>query len=238
MYLEKSPGHPAIDQLQTLHLFEADYNLLLKWFSSLGFLPKSEKAGWLHASQGGSQPSQSTIDLACKKSVLYDYIHITCSPAIDLSKDIAKFFDSMIEACTSLLCHQWCRSQLPQTPCCNATTVQVLCQTCCWDLSQIQPTQPTGPMVQSGSRSRWCLSSLGSTSHQYYPSLCIQSTFLVYSWLQHFLPTSYWCIYWWYWFIQCPSPAPNLLQFAHNHSRKFGPMAQPSTSQWRHSESK
>jgi len=42
-YLEKKPGHPFIDALQMLHLFEADYNLLLKWHSSLGFMSKSEK---------------------------------------------------------------------------------------------------------------------------------------------------------------------------------------------------
>jgi len=106
MYLEKLPGHPAIDQLRTLHLFEADYNLLLKWFSSLGFLPKSEKAGRLHDSQGGGRPGRSAIDLACKKLVLYDYIHITRSTAIDLSKDVAKCFDRMIEACTNLSCRQ------------------------------------------------------------------------------------------------------------------------------------
>jgi len=42
MYLEKKPGYPHLDYLRTLHLFEADYNLLLKWHSSLGYMPRSE----------------------------------------------------------------------------------------------------------------------------------------------------------------------------------------------------
>jgi len=52
MYLEKKPGYPHLDYLQTLHLFEADYNLLLKWHSSLGYMPKSERANRIHDSQG------------------------------------------------------------------------------------------------------------------------------------------------------------------------------------------
>jgi len=42
MYLEKKPGNPLIDSLCTLHLFKADYNLLLKWHSSLGFTRSSK----------------------------------------------------------------------------------------------------------------------------------------------------------------------------------------------------
>jgi len=53
MYLEKLPGSPYINCLRTLHLFKGDYNLLLKWFSSLGFLPKAEQHHRLHNSQGG-----------------------------------------------------------------------------------------------------------------------------------------------------------------------------------------
>jgi len=42
MYLEKKPSNLQIDALRTLHLFEADYNLLLKWHSSKGFMARAE----------------------------------------------------------------------------------------------------------------------------------------------------------------------------------------------------
>jgi len=106
MFLEKDPGNPRIDKLQTLHLFEADYNLLLKWHSSKGFLPKAENAGRIHDSQGGSRPGRSAIDLACKKISLYDYIRINQIPAINISKDVAKCFDRMIKACMNMSCCQ------------------------------------------------------------------------------------------------------------------------------------
>jgi len=70
MYLENKPGNPQIDLLQTLHLFVADYKLLLKWHSSKGFMAKAEQYNTLDDSQGGSQPGRSTINLACKKMVI------------------------------------------------------------------------------------------------------------------------------------------------------------------------
>jgi len=53
MYLEKKPGNLRIDLLRTLHLFEADYNLLLKWHSSKGFMTKAERNHTLQDNQGG-----------------------------------------------------------------------------------------------------------------------------------------------------------------------------------------
>jgi len=49
---QKKPGNPQIDLLCTLHLFEADYNLLLKWHSSKGFMAKVECNPWYGAGQG------------------------------------------------------------------------------------------------------------------------------------------------------------------------------------------
>jgi len=106
MYLEKKPGHPSIDSLCTLHLFEADYNLLLKWHSSLGFTPKSEKHDRILDSQGGGSAGQSEIDLACKKVAIYDYISITRTDAVDVSIVVNRCFDNMVEACENLSCRQ------------------------------------------------------------------------------------------------------------------------------------
>jgi len=94
------------DCCHTLHLFEANYIVPLKWHSSLGFMPKSEKANWIHNSQGGSCAGCSAIDLACKQVVLYDYLYTTCTDAIDVSIDVAKCFDNMIDACKNLSCWQ------------------------------------------------------------------------------------------------------------------------------------
>jgi len=72
LLLEKDPGNPAIDQLWTIHLYEADYNLLLKWFSSQGFILKSKKAHRITESQGGGRPGRSTINLMLTKVLSYE----------------------------------------------------------------------------------------------------------------------------------------------------------------------
>jgi len=53
LYLEKDPGRLHIEQLRTLHIVEADYNLLLKWHSSLGFMARVEQAESLLDNQSG-----------------------------------------------------------------------------------------------------------------------------------------------------------------------------------------
>jgi len=106
MYLEKDPGHPRIDRLRVLHLIEADLNLLFKWYSSQGFIMQAEKANWLQDSQYGGRPGWSAIDLACNKMMFYDHFRITRNTAADVSNDLARCFDRMIEACQNLSCQQ------------------------------------------------------------------------------------------------------------------------------------
>jgi len=106
MYLEKKPGNPLIDCLCTLHLFKADYNLLQKWPSSRGFMSTSERHNQIVNSQGGGCAGQSAIDLACKKVATYDYLHTTCMDAVDISIDVARCFDNMVEACENISCRQ------------------------------------------------------------------------------------------------------------------------------------
>jgi len=74
MYLEKDPGQPKIHCLCTLHLLEADLNLLWKWFLIHGFMKTSKSHQILHDSQGGGRAGHSTIDLACKKAATFDII--------------------------------------------------------------------------------------------------------------------------------------------------------------------
>jgi len=106
MFLKKDIGNPQINRLQTLHIIEANYNLLLKWFRAHGFLTKSEYADQLTDAQGGGHKGQSAIDLACKIVVTYDVCRITKEEATMVSNDLVECFDQMIENCHNLSCHQ------------------------------------------------------------------------------------------------------------------------------------
>jgi len=72
LYLEKDPGRLCIDRLRTLHIVEADYNLLLKWHLSLGFMARAEEAESLLDNQSGGHAGRSAIDLACQKISLFE----------------------------------------------------------------------------------------------------------------------------------------------------------------------
>jgi len=53
MFIKKDLGNPDLNLLQCIMIFEADWQLLLKWHSSYLFLPKSKQAHALTPAQGG-----------------------------------------------------------------------------------------------------------------------------------------------------------------------------------------
>jgi len=53
-----------------------------------------------------ANPDAAPSTWPAKKLVLYDHIRITRTIAIDVSKDMARCFDCMIEACMNLSCRQ------------------------------------------------------------------------------------------------------------------------------------
>jgi len=87
-------------------LFEADWQLLLKWHSSHGFLPKTEHAGMLAHEQGGGRKGRSAIDQATQQIIETEVIHLNQVSAIDLYLDLRTCFDLMVEACHNLACRR------------------------------------------------------------------------------------------------------------------------------------
>jgi len=105
-FIKKDLGNPRIDKLHALHLLEANYNLLLKWFGPKGFIKHAEDNQQLTDHQGSGRRGCSAIDLACKKVAIYDYVIITRTIAANFEYDLQHCFDNMNEACQNLSCHQ------------------------------------------------------------------------------------------------------------------------------------
>jgi len=104
LFIEKDLGTPYVDCLRTLHLIEADYNLLLKWFGPQGVLKCAEKHHQLTDNQGGSRKGRSAIDLACKKVCTFDLIRLLHYIAANIDINALACFDMMVEACHNLSC--------------------------------------------------------------------------------------------------------------------------------------
>ncbi len=65
-------------------LFEANWQLLLKWHSSYGFLPKSEAANTLTPAQGGGCKGHSAIDQGTQQVIEMELIKLNQWSALDL----------------------------------------------------------------------------------------------------------------------------------------------------------
>ncbi len=104
MFIEKEMGNPDIKRLRCTMIFEADWQLLLKWHLSYGFLPVTEKAGTLAVAQGGSRKGQSAIDQATQQVLETELVHLKQTSTIDLYLDLRACFDMMVEACHNLAC--------------------------------------------------------------------------------------------------------------------------------------
>jgi len=69
-------------------LFEADWQLLLKWHSSYGFLPATKKAGTLVITQGGGRKGRSAIDQVTQHVIKTEIVHLNQKSMIDLYLDL------------------------------------------------------------------------------------------------------------------------------------------------------
>ncbi len=104
LFLEKDPGQPRINRLRTIHLLEADLNLLWKYYSAQGFFKTAEEHDLLTNNQGGCRKGFSAIDMACKKAIVYEWIRLMRQAGINIDNDLEACFDNMVEACHSLAC--------------------------------------------------------------------------------------------------------------------------------------
>jgi len=87
-------------------VFEAEWQLLLKWHLAYGFLPKSKHHHTLTPLQGGRCKGQSTIDQATQQIVEMELIQFNQWPALDFFLNLQYCFNYMVEACCNLACRR------------------------------------------------------------------------------------------------------------------------------------
>jgi hypothetical protein len=71
--IKKKPGVSRLDKLRVIHIFEADYNLILKVMWSHKAVWDIHNAGLLNDGQAGSRPRCCAIDVAVQKEINYTY---------------------------------------------------------------------------------------------------------------------------------------------------------------------
>jgi hypothetical protein len=65
--IEKVPGNPKINKFQVIHLYEADYNLLLKVIWARRLVWHAHDHDRINEGQVGSRPGRNSIDVVIQK---------------------------------------------------------------------------------------------------------------------------------------------------------------------------
>jgi len=106
LFIEKELGNLDLNRLRCIMIFEADWQLILKWHSSYGFLPKSESANVLTTAQGGGRKGRSAIDQSTQQVIKMELIKLNQRSALDMFLDARWCFDLMVEACHNMACRR------------------------------------------------------------------------------------------------------------------------------------
>ena len=94
--IEKEPGNPLLHRLRVIHIYEADYNLLLKILWARKLTWNAHLNGTLHEAQAGSRPGKMAIDLVVYKEQKYLYSRLTRTPLLTMDNDAKACYDRII----------------------------------------------------------------------------------------------------------------------------------------------
>ncbi len=119
--LEKDCGRPRITRLRIIHLYEADYNLILKilWRR---LIKHADDHDALQTDQWGSRPGRSCNEVVVFKQLTYMMSHMLHMPLACFDNDAAACYDRIIPPMAMMACQ---RLGMSAAPCVlNATMLQ------------------------------------------------------------------------------------------------------------------
>jgi hypothetical protein len=94
--IEKVPGSPRIDKLRVIHLFEADFNMLIKiMWARKGVWHMHDKNAINHG-QAGSRPGKRAIDVVIQKEMKYLYAITSRTVLGTIDNNATSCYDRMI----------------------------------------------------------------------------------------------------------------------------------------------
>jgi hypothetical protein len=96
MMIEKIPGCPKINKLRVIHLYEADYNIVLKIIWARKLVWHAHDQDRLHDGQAGSRPGRNAIDVVIQKEMKYLYSRLTKTNLATMDNDAKSCYDRII----------------------------------------------------------------------------------------------------------------------------------------------
>jgi len=102
----KDPGKPKLHLLRWLHLIDATYNLLLKFYMAKQFARHAENHDSHEDEQGGGRAGHAAINGAVKKQLLYELIRLRKLNVINSDNDAEACYDRIIESIGNMACRR------------------------------------------------------------------------------------------------------------------------------------
>jgi len=98
----KEPGNIKIHRLRVIHIYEADYNLILgvKWRT---MIHQAEDANALHPGQYGGRPYRNALDPVFMEELTREISRASLKPIVTLQNDAASCYDRIIPSLASLV---------------------------------------------------------------------------------------------------------------------------------------
>ena len=99
--LQKDPGNPRIHRLRIIHIYEADYNMLLavKWRQALHH---AEDQGLLNVGMYGSRPGRSAHDPALLEVLQNEIYRMSMKSGINFDLDASSCYDRILMSLAAL----------------------------------------------------------------------------------------------------------------------------------------
>jgi hypothetical protein len=104
--IEKEPGNPKLNRLRVIHLFEADWNLMLKCIIARRLMHSIEAHGTMAKEQWGGRRGRSSIDLAASKILASEINRLNRTDGSTFESDLAQCFDRIAAPCGNLALRQ------------------------------------------------------------------------------------------------------------------------------------
>ena len=94
--IEKQPGCSRINKLRVIHLYEADYNIILKIIWARKLVWHAHDNELLNMGQARSRPGMNAIDVVIQKDQTYTYSRLTKTNLATMDNDAKSCYDRII----------------------------------------------------------------------------------------------------------------------------------------------
>ena len=104
--LEKDPGEPKIHRLHVIHIYEADYNLLLsiQWRN---LMQLTEDNQLLNEGQYGARPDRNAHDPVFIEEMQYEICQASRTPLVKVDNDATSCYDRILRNMASIACQKF-----------------------------------------------------------------------------------------------------------------------------------